>query len=117
MLLAVYVLIIIIACLLLAVSLKLASGSLQQKYGLVVTGLVMSMTLFAVLAFASLQITENFCENQTNQTVVSGNTTTYTNGLACVTRTSADWALAVLFGAVSLGHLLFIIRYSPLFES
>lgn len=77
----------------------------------VVSGLIFILVAgicFMIVALSSLYITQDFCENQVTQEIVSGNQTTYTNSIDCTTQVNSQQDLAYFwYGMLLVCFVLF----------
>lgn len=94
----------------LAVESKSGQGIVyHSKLIITISFLLIAALCFMAAALNSLAVTVDHCENQITQTVVSGNTTTYTNQISCETVRHPNEMLGALWGG------LFIFTVAMLF--
>lgn len=70
----------------------------SHKLGTVYFCLLISMILFFVCAASSFELESNYCNNQIDNEIVNGNTTTYSYSYSCHTETYIDENLGILTG-------------------
>lgn len=74
----------------------------DTKLAVTVIVFLISALLFGILALSSLSVTKDYCENQVTQTVLTGNTTAYTNQITCQTQRYPNQMLSALWTGLFL---------------
>lgn len=82
-----------------------------SRIGATVVLLLMSATLFVILALSSMSIETTHCENQINQTEIVGNTTTYTNHIGCINQRHSQDDLGEIYSGIIIAIIVLMFIY------
>jgi len=121
MLLSIYITLTILAFVLFGLALllghnmnRLGTGEAigTTKKGQLITYLLLSMILFIIISLSSMYIEMPHCENQILNQTISGNTTTFTNNIDCISNIYTSEALTGIYGFMVILCILFFFYYA-----
>jgi len=84
----------------------------KRNIGVSILCILVAGILFGMVALHSLDINQDFCENRVTQSVVSGNTTTYTNAMVCTTESNAYQEVSYFFYGLAAICAVFFLYYA-----